>query len=339
MLLIASPFLALGFLAQLGIRRRWARAASVIWLALTLLAAAVFNAASAFPALKRGGDLRHFLGVPYCAEALWIIAGMTLALCSALLPLSRSFRRLCGKLCGRDEWTGVQTLALSAVISLAGIFLVPLLVLGAPPMLTFAKEIASDMNGMSVLSMYMLLFFQMIGDLAIAAIAVGYGVNRDRGEVLARLGLARPSARHLAIGVISLAILCWGSFFVEWGIGAVWQTMRWPATDAEAFGEIMKLLITPVGAVVVGVTAGLGEEVLIRGLLQPRLGILLPNLLFTALHAAQYNWDALLAVFLIGCALGLIRKWTNTTTAALAHGAYDFVLIMGAAIAMRVGGA
>ena len=62
--------------------------------------------------------------------------------------------------------------------------------------------------------------------------------------------------------------------------------------------------------------------------MQPRLGILLSNLLFTALHAWQYNWDGLLSVFLIGLVLGVIRKKTNTTTSAVVHGTYDFTLIM-----------
>jgi membrane protease YdiL (CAAX protease family) len=66
--------------------------------------------------------------------------------------------------------------------------------------------------------------------------------------------------------------------------------------------------------------------------LQPRLGILLSNLFFTAMHALQYHWDALLLVFVIGMALGLIRRRTNTTTSAIVHGTYDFLLIMAAVL-------
>jgi membrane protease YdiL (CAAX protease family) len=79
---------------------------------------------------------------------------------------------------------------------------------------------------------------------------------------------------------------------------------------------------------VIGVTAGLGEELAVRGVLQPRLGILLPNLLFASLHALQYNFEGLLSVFLVGLILGLIRRRTNTSTSAIVHGAYDFWLIM-----------
>lgn len=94
----------------------------------------------------------------------------------------------------------------------------------------------------------------------------------------------------------------------------------------------MAFAISPIGALVIGVTAGLGEELGVRGVLQPRLGIWLSNLFFTSLHAFQYHWDALLVVFVIGMACGLVRKHTNTTTAAIVHGVYNFVMVMLAVI-------
>ncbi len=90
----------------------------------------------------------------------------------------------------------------------------------------------------------------------------------------------------------------------------------------------MAYSLTPLGAVVIGVTAGLGEEVAVRGVLQPRLGLVLSNLFFTALHALQYNFDGLLSVFLAGLVLGWVRRHTNTAVSAVVHGFYDFLLIM-----------
>ncbi|WP_054848560.1 CPBP family glutamic-type intramembrane protease [Methanoculleus chikugoensis] len=73
---------------------------------------------------------------------------------------------------------------------------------------------------------------------------------------------------------------------------------------------------------------GFGEEVSIRGLLQPpRFGILLPALLFASLHAFQYSWDGLISVFLAGgIVFAYIRQYTNTTTSAITHTVYDLVL-------------
>ena len=71
-----------------------------------------------------------------------------------------------------------------------------------------------------------------------------------------------------------------------------------------------------------------------RGILQPRLGLVLSNLLFTALHASQYGPDALLGVFLIGLVLGRLRQATNTTTTAIVHGLYDFSLIIATVLSL-----
>jgi membrane protease YdiL (CAAX protease family) len=50
--------------------------------------------------------------------------------------------------------------------------------------------------------------------------------------------------------------------------------------------------------------------------------------MFTSVHAFQYDFDALLLVFLLGVVFGFIRNKTNTTTCALIHGGYDCVLVL-----------
>jgi membrane protease YdiL (CAAX protease family) len=101
-------------------------------------------------------------------------------------------------------------------------------------------------------------------------------------------------------------------------------------TDTHAVEALFKNAISPAGAVIVGISAGLGEELVFRGVLQPRLGILLPALLFTALHAFQYNFDALIWILILGMVLGYARKKTNTTTCVLIHGTYDLTLLLAA---------
>jgi membrane protease YdiL (CAAX protease family) len=112
------------------------------------------------------------------------------------------------------------------------------------------------------------------------------------------------------------------------GLDALWQAMGWPKTDAETFSKLIAFATNPLGALLVGIVAGVGEELAVRGVLQPRLGILISNVFFTALHALQYGWDALLVVFAVGIAMGVLRKRTSTTTSAIAHGTYDFILLM-----------
>jgi len=77
--------------------------------------------------------------------------------------------------------------------------------------------------------------------------------------------------------------------------------------------------------VLLAVSAGVAEEILFRGALQPRLGLLLTSLLFTATHL-QYGLSIVLAVILLGgLSLGLLRKHANTTTAILCHVTYDLL--------------
>jgi membrane protease YdiL (CAAX protease family) len=159
-------------------------------------------------------------------------------------------------------------------------------------------------------------------------VCVGYPLRRTLREALARLGLVRPKLWQCGLGVLLVPVIVAAMHGVDHLIETIWGYMNWPRTNESAFDELMEFARNPAGAVVIGVTAGLGEELVVRGMLQPRLGIVLSNLFFTSLHALQYNWDGLASVFLIGLALGLVRKYTNTTTSAIVHGGYDFVLVM-----------
>jgi len=132
----------------------------------------------------------------------------------------------------------------------------------------------------------------------------------------------------LAVGVALVA----GANLLDMGTQWLWDTMGWPVTNQVAVERLMGYTLSPVGAVVVGVSAGLGEELAVRGVLQPRLGLLLSNLFFTGLHALQYNWDALVTVFVLGLVFGLVRNRTNTTTSAITHGSYDFLLTIGSVL-------
>ena len=65
-----------------------------------------------------------------------------------------------------------------------------------------------------------------------------------------------------------------------------------------------------------------GEEVLLRGALQPRLGIVLTALLFGALHV-QYQVPGMLVIVLIGIGLGIVKERTSTSCVILVHVLYD----------------
>jgi membrane protease YdiL (CAAX protease family) len=81
-------------------------------------------------------------------------------------------------------------------------------------------------------------------------------------------------------------------------------------------------------ALLVGVGAGLGEETLFRGAVQPKLGILATSVLFASMHV-QYGPSLLLGyVFLLSIGLGVLRERINTTASFLAHASYNSLGIL-----------
>jgi membrane protease YdiL (CAAX protease family) len=99
------------------------------------------------------------------------------------------------------------------------------------------------------------------------------------------------------------------------------------AANQRLFGQ----LGDPVGIATIALSAGICEEALFRGALQPRLGLLWTALVFAAVHS-QYglSLDAA-AVFVLALGLGLLRRLTNTTTSTVCHVAYNTLVGIGVA--------
>ena len=82
----------------------------------------------------------------------------------------------------------------------------------------------------------------------------------------------------------------------------------------------------PGQTLLLGLSAGIGEEITLRGALQPKLGIALTSLLFASLHV-QYSWFGMLALLFFGLLLGVIRRRTSTTVAIAVHALYDVLAV------------
>jgi membrane protease YdiL (CAAX protease family) len=348
------PFLGLALLAYAGENREEVRLLTLIyWLlligllafvSLMLSFASVIDPA-VLQAQKEGAaqpaPRPSEIFVPGGSVRLGLVAlGTLLALGVGVLGFTPPLRRaMARRIPAFDPHSFVHAIALATVLGMTAILLVPLIFLGEPPLLALLrnfKDVAGD-KMMSQLGDRSLLRDQIYATawlVPVGIMAVGYPLHRTLREALTRVGLVVPSGGQVAFGLAAALILAVAMTFFDISVGWLWRQMGWPTTDEKQFEELMKFAINPLGAVVIGVTAGLGEELFARGVLQPRLGILLANLFFTALHAWQYNWDGLLSVFVIGLILGLIRKKTNTTTSAIVHGTYDFTLILMSASAI-----
>jgi membrane protease YdiL (CAAX protease family) len=124
--------------------------------------------------------------------------------------------------------------------------------------------------------------------------------------------------------------------FIDPVLSALVDWLGLPVTDEDAVNLLFAGSLTLPGIIVASIAAGFGEEVGIRGLLQPRFGILLPALLFASLHAFQYSWDGLISVFLAGLVFAYIRRYSNTTTSAITHTVYDLVLFSMLMVGMSI---
>jgi hypothetical protein len=163
----------------------------------------------------------------------------------------------------------------------------------------------------------------LAGYVLLALASVGFLVRRPLAETLERLGV-RPV--HLSqVGLVLLGVV----LLLLINSGGEWlQRHYFPALwdlDQRMTKAIAGHLNTR-EALMVGLSAGIGEEITLRGALQPKLGLVLTSLLFATLHV-QYSWFGMLMIFVFGLTLGLIRRQSNTSVAMAVHAIYDIVAI------------
>ena len=249
----------------------------------------------------------------------------------SLVGFSRTFRGLLARRLPINPDSTVHTVGLVCAIALIIMPLVPLLMTGNAPLLNTDLQgmlgIGKEAQGSSVKLDTFTLIWTIIGSFLL----VGLWVRRDLRTTLERLGLVRPTTRQVLIGVASGLLLVGIFWLFDDAIALLFAANGIPTTDDTLVTNLFMVSFTPLAAVVASITAGLGEELSIRGVIQPRFGILIAALVFASMHAYQYAWDGLLSVFLVGICFGVLRNYTNTSTSAISHGIYDltlFALIM-----------
>jgi membrane protease YdiL (CAAX protease family) len=165
--------------------------------------------------------------------------------------------------------------------------------------------------------------------LVLGVAGVGIFIRRKVPQAGTRLGLVVPAWWHLA-----LALAAAGVFFAFGQqmdvLSHAWTPQlahRVDVTTQHVFGQ----LGGPVGIVGLALLPGLCEEILFRGALQPRIGLLATALLFTSIHTEYGLSLDTLSVFVIAIGLGLIRKYTNTTASCACHVSYNLLVGIGIA--------
>ena len=166
------------------------------------------------------------------------------------------------------------------------------------------------------------LLAQEVPFLVLGVAGVGLWLRRDVGASAERLGLVKP-----AWWQVILALAAAGAFYaMAEGAGALSHAVtpgvaaQVDSTSNHVFG---RLTASVGGIVLLGIIPGVCEEVLFRGALQPRFGLVLTALLFTAIHTEYGLSLDVPTIFVLALGLGLIRKYANTTASGTSHVAYN----------------
>jgi uncharacterized protein len=311
--------------ANVGHSHFWARVVAYVWTGVlagfTLLLGLSVLGMLAIASLTRTsstgyGELKVVGPVALFAAAAGILM---LLLPGLLLPLSSgSVRRRLARHLPIQPDNPVHIVALALlVISLVCALLQQVLLTAIP---AIANQVFGSASYTSLDIVSGELPFVVLGFLG-----VGVFMRRDLGQSLQRLGLVRP-----AVWQVALALAVAGALYLA-GDGLErlggWLTPGLSQQLAQNNQGLFRQLGNPVSAVIVGLSAGIGEEILFRGALQPRLGIASTALLFGVVHLNYGVSLSLLSVILVAVVLALLRRHTNTTTTIVTHATVDAIAL------------
>jgi hypothetical protein len=245
----------------------------------------------------------------------WFVVAATCFLTGllAFLPLIPVVRRVLARWLPIDPASIVHMTALAFVIYQLGLSLGQLALIGDLENLTDV-ELALTVGDV-LLTGLPFVFFALLG--------VGLLIRRDGPHTWERLGLRWPTWRQLvAAAAITLLLLAFDT-----AVSLAWQEVDPASYDLleRVTENIFGNLATVGGALALGLSAGISEELLFRGAVQPRLGLLLATLLFTVGHLQYGLTAATLEIFIIGLVFGLVRKRSHTTICILIHAGYNTI--------------
>ncbi len=161
----------------------------------------------------------------------------------------------------------------------------------------------------------------------LAYVLVGVGFIRTFRQATERLGLGvpRPRVVFIALGAVLVGLVLSA---VGGALTAQFQPDLYDQV-ANVTTELTAEVQNPIGALLLGITAGVGEELLFRGAIQPRFGLLLTSLTFAFLHAPQYGFSfVILGLFGVGLVLGIERMRYGTVPAIITHAVFNTLAVL-----------
>lgn len=173
--------------------------------------------------------------------------------------------------------------------------------------------------------------FSGLLEVVLTLLGVGFAIRRGIPETLLRLGLRLPTLADIGLG-LGIAVL---TLIVVSLLLSVWQVLV-PAEEFAAQTEAIEALDAAVIslplAFVVAISAALGEEIWLRGGVQPVFGLVASSALFALLHIQALLSLGMFIFFAIGLAFGWLRQRYSTTAAVIAHFSFNFLPFLLAAM-------
>jgi uncharacterized protein len=297
--------------ANLAVGKQWGLAVTTMFGAFAVSLLALFG-------------LADLAGLPLLSSTLTaqskfaLDAGTVVTAVAAAGFLIRPIRRDVSSFIPIDPDDPVHELALVFAVALLGLQI---------SAIAFTDVLASNTSQppLTILD----LFEDELPFLVTAIVGVGIFMRRTPAESARRLGVVVPTWWQLP-----LALACAGLFFAVSQASDTLSHLWTPAlaervdsTTQHVFGQ----LDNPWGVAAIALIPGICEELLFRGALQPRIGLVFTAVLFTSVHTEYGLSFDTLAVFVIAIGLGVIRKYANTTTSCTCHVGYNLLVGIGIA--------
>lgn len=316
---VPAGFALLAVLARKGDADPTARPAGLLMLWATLTALAFGSLALVILHVAEPGSLNeptHEIAfTPGGEERLSFMMGLlALSAAASMLGLFRAVRAAVHDIIPVDPALFSHALGFGAAIAIALIPLMPLFVLGKPPLPLPLDALPPDTPAAAIPTIperaVELAWFGVF-----TIVAAGVGSRRSWTACAERLGLHRVPVWHLGAAALAGVVLAWLRPVIV-GLIASWMGVSASATTPDAWMPSS----LPFGALIgLSLLAGGGTELTYRGYLQPRFGIVLANLVLAAPLAWTNNWDVLFVVFAVGLVFGALRAFSGTLAALTGH--------------------
>ena len=179
------------------------------------------------------------------------------------------------------------------------------------------------------LMLLQLLSYNGIGLILLSFLGVGVYVTRSYKEVFTRLGWVKPSKKQIGIGIglIAFSFLydaVWAHFTHH--LGGQDLATKLSYYNSGTFTAGGGAMPSAILALATALCAGIGEETLIRGALQPVFGIVPAAILHGMLHGQFAHAPIFIVqVAIWSIIMGLVRRYTNTTTTIIGHAGFNLI--------------